>query len=354
MPRARTTLLVGNPTARSGKAAEALALAMGALEAAGLAPELVPTLPDGGTIEAVASRIEREDVARVVYLGGDGTFAEAAKGILLARDRSGVDVPLGMLPMGTANNQGRSFGIAAGLAALERNVAIIGEGLELGLDVGRIEAWSAETDTSRPQLLRQDLFFDSAGMGLSAEILETRNRDREVVEQFPLLSSLYRDHLVYAGATLRSLVSGMFAGKTFGATLRVDDRVIEVESCTDLIVLDTILYGGEWVFAPESRPDDGRFELVIVRSHGDWVSAAISHFKQNPVLAEDLEELGFETTAERRPAGRHIEIDLHRPSGLDAIPSQIDGEEWVASDRYVIEALFQHLRVIVPEDPRWI
>jgi diacylglycerol kinase family enzyme len=332
---------------------------MASLDAAALAPELVPTRPDGGTIEDVAVRIEREDVARVVYLGGDGTFAEAAKGLLLARERSGIDVPFGMLPMGTANNQGRSFGIEAGLQALERNVAIIGEGLEMGLDVGRIEAWTtpeaAGSDVDGgPTLHAQDLFFDSAGMGLSAEILEQRNRDREAVEQFPLLSSLYRDHLVYAGATLRSLVSGMFSGKTFGATLRIDGRLLEIESCSDLIVLDTILYGGEWVFAPESRPDDGRFEIVVVRSHADWVSAAIAHFKQNPVLAEDLEQLGFEASTEPRPAGRHLEIELHRPDGLEPIPAQIDGEEWVSCDRYVIEALFQHLRVIVPEDPRWI
>ena len=38
----------------------------------------------------------------------------------LGRERAGVDVPLGMLPMGTANDQGRSFGIVAGVKALAR------------------------------------------------------------------------------------------------------------------------------------------------------------------------------------------------------------------------------------------
>src|SRR5690606_12089291 len=104
----RVSILVANPTARTGKAERAIQRALEGLTAAGLEPEFFPTLPEGRTVASLADRIEREDVARVIYLGGDGTFAESAKGIILARERAGIDVPLGMLPMGTANDQGRS------------------------------------------------------------------------------------------------------------------------------------------------------------------------------------------------------------------------------------------------------
>ncbi len=114
MPTPRTTVLVANPTARSGAAKKFIDNAMTALAEAGLAPEFFATLPDGETVPALAERLEREGAARVVYMGGDGTFAEAAKAIILSRERSGLDVPLGMLPMGTANDQGRSFGISRG------------------------------------------------------------------------------------------------------------------------------------------------------------------------------------------------------------------------------------------------
>jgi hypothetical protein len=36
------------------------------------------------------------------------------------------------------------------------------------------------------------------------------------------------------------------------------------------------------------------------------------------------------------------------------VHAQIDGEEWVSTDHYRIENLFHHLRIIVPEDPRWV
>jgi diacylglycerol kinase family enzyme len=91
---------------------------MTGLAEARLEPEFFSTLPGGATVAALAQRLEPGDVARVIYLGGDGTFAETAKGIILAREQYGVDVPMGMLPMGTANDQGRSFGVHSGRKAL--------------------------------------------------------------------------------------------------------------------------------------------------------------------------------------------------------------------------------------------
>ena len=36
------------------------------------------------------------------------------------------------------------------------------------------------------------------------------------------------------------------------------------------------------------------------------------------------------------------------------IYAQIDGEEFVAAERYRIENLFHHLRILVPEDAHWV
>ena len=186
MTKHSKTLLVGNPTARTGKAKRAIESAMAYLKKAGLNPEFFSTLPEGRTVAALADRLEAvDDVARVAYLGGDGTFAESAKGIILARERTGANHPLAMLPMGTANDQGRSFGIQAGEKALEANIDIIKEGVEGWLDVGRVEA----LDT-HGEVIGQDLWFDNTGFGLSARILAQRNRDIEKVKRFPILQGL--------------------------------------------------------------------------------------------------------------------------------------------------------------------
>lgn len=337
---------MANPTARSGKAKRYIDDAMAVLDDAGLFPEFFATLPAGATVAALAARIEREDAARVVYMGGDGTFAEAAKGIILARERAGIDVPLGMLPMGTANDQGRSFGITSGVRALRRNVEVIAAGIEQWLDVGRIEAFDAAGEA-----IAKDLWFDSCGMGFSARVLAKRNREREWVEKVPVLRSLYRDKLVYTSATLRTLVLGAFGGANFDADVTIDDSSGHFESVTDILVQGTIVYAGDWIFDPTAKPDDGKFEVVVLRGHADWAAAALGGHKRNPVTGDDLEVMGLP----RRdvPRGRIIEIRI-APKKRSRIHAQIDGEEFVTAGHYRIENLFNYLRIIVPEDSHWV
>lgn len=351
MPKPRVSLLVGNPTARSGKAAKAIEAAMAGLTAARLQPEFFGTLPQGATVAALAERLERGDVARVVYLGGDGTFAETAKGIILAREQYGTDVPMGMLPMGTANDQGRSFGVRSGVKALANNIKVIAAGIEQWLDVGKVEAFDPDG-----ALLRRDLWFDSWGLGLSAQILAKRNRDRDFVARIPLLRQVYRDKLVYIRAGLSSylkhILKSMVGRARFAAEIRVDDQKLSYDALNDIVVKGTLLYGGDWIFAPESKPDDGKFEVIIVKNSADWGAAAITSHKRNPVTGDDLEILGVP----RRviPSGRTIDIRVTRPEGMPPLPAQIDGEEFLSADHYRIDNLYHYLRILVPEDAHWV
>ena len=347
---ARISILVANATARTGKAEQVIKRALAGLEAAGLQPEFFATLPEGKTVAGLADRIERDDVAQVIYLGGDGTFAEAAKGIILARERSGVDVPLAMLPMGTANDQGRSFGISAGPRALDDNIQTIVGGCEQWMDVGRIDALDSEGE-----VLRSDLWFDNCGFGLSARILAQRNRDRDMVANLPIVKELYRDKLVYAGAAVTQMVRSVVGGPSssqFSCEVTVDGEVLEWVGLTDLVVNGTILYGGEWIFVESSRPDDGKFEVVPFRSHADWVMAAITGHKKNPVTDDDREVVGL--GGRKFCQGKLIELRLFGANQGPAIHAQIDGEEFVTAPHYRVENLFHHLRIIVPENPHWV
>src|SRR5690606_33425028 len=75
-------VLVANPTAHSGKAAEWIRHARACLDEVQIAHRFVPTEPDGATIERVTEAIDTGGARLVIYMGGDGTFAEVAKGIL--------------------------------------------------------------------------------------------------------------------------------------------------------------------------------------------------------------------------------------------------------------------------------
>jgi diacylglycerol kinase family enzyme len=328
-----THLLVGNPTAQSGKNAERIDRAIRELAAAGTACDVLPTLPAGATIPAVAERLRSGGYACVVAMGGDGTFREVASGLL--ESGRADDIAMAMLPTGTANDQGRSFGLEAGEGALARNLEVILAGRQTRLDAGKITtpggtAW----------------FFDSAGWGISARVLRARNEDRAIVEQTPVLKSFYRDHLVYAGALLRVFLESYVVRDAFRATIDADGRHVVLDGLTDLIVKGTRVYGGAWVFDRTSHHDDGLFEVVPFRGKLDWTSKAIVDLDGNPITEEMLNAIGVEHSHPFRAA--RLTVHLEWPAGGAAPAAQIDGEEYPASDRASIEVVARAIRLVVP------
>ncbi|MEZ4226353.1 MAG: diacylglycerol kinase family protein [Polyangiaceae bacterium] len=330
-------LLVGNPTAQSGKNAARIERAQALFAQHGVAAELFSTLPAGATIDALAERLRLDRDEVVVSMGGDGTFREVAAAIVEASAR----VTLGMLPTGTANDQGKSFGLGATEAALERNVAVVVAGKCCGLDAGRLVLCDAAGSAERA-----DYFFDSAGFGLSARVLAVRNKDRETVAKLGPLKELYRDQLVYAGALLRTFLEAQVVDDKFSAVVEADGTSHTFHGLTDLIFKGTRLYGGAWVFDKTSRPDDGQFECVVFRGKREWTSKAIVDLEGNPVTEELLNEVGVEHSKPIRAA--HFDVTLAQ-EGEVPIAAQIDGEEHPCSHQFRVEVLTRAITLIVPE-----
>jgi len=297
----------------------------------------VATEPEGRTIERVREVIDDAGARVVIYMGGDGTFAEVAKGIFASRHAG--DVAMGMLPTGTANDQGKSFGLSAGAGALPRNVAVIAAGETARCDIGRLEIERGD------RIVHRDLFFDSFSIGLGAASLLTRNRDRERVGRIPGLGALYRDHLVYAGAVLQRFVESYVVDIKFDVDAVIDGAVHHFEHVLDIILKNTKIFGGEWIFDPRTESDDGRFEFVPVTGRRDLGTKLIGSLRRSPVGVDDLQLLGFS----HAPAISGSRFDLTVRGGT--LPAaQCDGEELPAGERYRVEVVPRALRLIVPRD----
>jgi diacylglycerol kinase family enzyme len=334
-----THLLVGNPTAQSGKNAARIERARTALREAGVTCDLLPTLPDGATIAAVTRALDDGGYGVVIAMGGDGTFREVASGLLESKRSTGI--ALGMLPTGTANDQGRSFGLEASEDSLAYNVAVIASGRETHLDAGVVTAM-----TNEGAVLARSFFFDSLGWGISARTLAARNADRRVVEGNPVLRELYRDKLVYAGALLRTFLESYVTDDTFAAKVVADGEEHELSLLTDLLVKGTRVYAGAWVLDRTSRHDDGLFEVIPFRGKLDWTSKAIVDLQDNPITEEMLNTIGVEHSKPFR--GSHIELSFEYPQRGAKPAAQLDGEEFVATARAKVEVLPRALRLIVP------
>lgn len=333
-------LLVGNPTAQSGKNAARIDRARAAMADRGWAVQLMPTEPAGRTVDTLRGRLAQHTPDVCVYMGGDGTFAEVAKGLLRAQGDGSPMPPLGMLPSGTANDQGKSFGISSAEAALAENLDIIGAGHTLRMDAGRVE----RIDTRTGRVSHADLFFDSVGWGMHPDILAVRNEDRAALRHIPFLRDVYRDHAVYAGAALERYLASWVEPTKFMASVQHDGGEQVFEGLTDLVIKGTAIYGGEWVLDRHSRPDDGRMELVPMQGRRDMFSKAIRDWKHLPIWQEHLDALGVRHS--EGPSARAFEIQLARP-GREDVQTQIDGEEWRAGRHFRVEVLPGVLPVIV-------
>ena len=268
-------LLVANPRSRGGAAARRVPLAVEALQRRAEV-EILPATDD--TAAAVAARLDGSAFDRVVALGGDGTFARVADGVLDAS----VAVPLAILPAGLANNHARGLHIPTIYDDLDAAVQRVFAEAQLRMDVGRLRSDEA---------IR---FYDTVGFGFQASAL----RQRERLRQLPGLGG----ELGYAVAT------GLQLGKRhrFDASVRIDGRTRRFSGAIDLIVSNSVWYGGRWILDRHARPDDGILELVAVPG---W-RALVRH------LWSDLAPGGI---AEDRGAEIAVEFDRE-------VDSQVDGE----------------------------
>lgn len=98
-------LLVLNPVAGKGKGKEILFNTVELLTEHGFRVTVLPTVSGGKTERTIAE--ECKNYGTVVAVGGDGTLNNVINGIM----KSGCDVPLGYIPLGSTNDFGKSLNL---------------------------------------------------------------------------------------------------------------------------------------------------------------------------------------------------------------------------------------------------
>jgi diacylglycerol kinase (ATP) len=123
------TLVVMNPAAGQLDAERALRLLAGAFAVRGAGFDVVQTT-GAGDAAAAARRAVAEGCRAVVAVGGDGTVGEVITGL------AGSDVPLGIVPKGTANQVAANLGIPR---FIEDAVEVAVNGVPARIDLGRLD-----------------------------------------------------------------------------------------------------------------------------------------------------------------------------------------------------------------------
>src|SRR5262249_780397 len=156
------------------------------------------------------------------------------------------------------------------------------------------------------------------------------------------LGAIYRDQLVYAGAIFRRLVESYVVDVKFDLECVVDGKGHAFDNMLDVILKNTKIFGGEWIFDHNTESDDGRFELVPVPARRDFGTKLIGSLRGSPVGVDDLKSLGFDH--EPPIPGSKFEL-IVRTNNAPLPAAQIDGEEVPAGDRYYIDVVPRALRL---------
>jgi diacylglycerol kinase (ATP) len=218
----------------------------------------------------------------IVCMGGDGTINEVINGL------KSPQIPVLAIPTGTSNVLTGELKTTGGVdKILERLLYQKHRTWDLGI----------ESNTKRKFAL-----FASAGF--DAEVVHTFDRQGRRV--FPMV-----EYFMWG-------VFSMLNHKVKEITVEIDGKIVEQKA--PLVMISNVsYYGGPLVFTPLSRPDDGYFDIIVVRrgTHRDLVR----HLYYG--ILRYISGLNLKVKAIDHYRGKKIRLF---PTKGEQIPLQVDGE----------------------------
>jgi len=179
----------------------------------------------------------------IVAIGGDGTINEAVNGFFDEEGPIAPDAIFSFVTSGTGGDFRKSFGIAPGAAAA---IARLKDAEPMPVDVGRVSCLSAMgTPTIRH-------FINIASFGLSGAVVDSVNRAR--------IAKLFGGRFAFGFHSALDLLT--YKERT--VRIRVDNVFDETARISTVAIANGQHFGGGMRVAPDARPDDGVFDVIIM------------------------------------------------------------------------------------------
>ena len=183
----------------------------------------------------------------IIVVGGDGTLNEVVNGIFTQSHVEPKDITLGMIPVGTGNDWCRMFNVSNDYKQAAQAIA---NGKVFVQDVGCIRyISSADKEKIR-------YFVNMAGMGFDALVAKKTNQQKEAGTGNPL-------------SYVVNIFSSLFYYTFTKVTILLDNE--KVDSDIFSMSVGICQYnGGGMKQAPNAKPDDGLFDLTLIKPIGKF------------------------------------------------------------------------------------
>jgi len=233
----------------------------------------------------------QHEVDLVIVGGGDGTLNAAVDALVETK------LPLGILPLGTANDLARTLGISNSLAEA---CQIIACGEMRPIDLGWVNGKH---------------FFNVASMGLSVKI--TQRLTKEVKRRWGIFA--------YAAIALQVI----WESRPFSAEIRIKDKSFRVKT-VQIAIGNGRYYGGGMAVVHDATIDDQRLDLYSLEIQHWWQIIPLlpamrqgRHIRWRGVRALQGTEFVI-TTRKPRPINTDGEITTYTPATFRVIPKAVN------------------------------
>ncbi|WP_058270249.1 diacylglycerol/lipid kinase family protein [Olsenella massiliensis] len=311
------TLVLANPTARSGKGATAATFVQRFFESyASITTSFDLVLTERrGHATQLATRTQ--DVDTLVVLGGDGIIHEAVGGVMTLPRHSRPT--LAVIPMGSGNDFART--LHAAINDAETALAQIVSGKRRHIDLGLVTS-----DAGEAAYVAQTLSF-----GLDAAIALDTTRRREA-------NTRQRGSALFATSGLKIFSSG---SQGYPARLSIDGGAPQELQTLVMAIQNGPSYGGGFRVCPDAVPTDGLLDIcynVLVPSTPRLL-ALFALARVGKHASSSAVRFGRLTRA-------HVEFVGEEP------PCQVDGEPLLGRS-FDVRVLPDALDVIAPAVCPW-
>ncbi|MBK7213888.1 MAG: diacylglycerol kinase family lipid kinase [Bacteroidales bacterium] len=183
----------------------------------------------------------------IIVVGGDGTLNEVVNGIFTQNHIPPAEITLAMIPVGTGNDWCRMYNISNDY---KEAIDTIAKGNEFVQDAGMLKYF-----TSLGQE-KTRYFINMAGMGFDALVAKKTNRQKEKGKGNPFSYFI-------------NIFSSLFYYKFTKTSIALDDQTL-LQEVFSMSVGICQFNGGGMKQAPNAKPDDGLFDLTIIRPIGKF------------------------------------------------------------------------------------
>lgn len=183
-----------------------------------------------GDATEMAKKAVLEGYDTIVSCGGDGTINEVINGMVNS------NINFTILPLGT----GSDFGKTVGIRSYENTVNALNNGVLIEADVGKVNFY--KEDKTR-------YFLNILEIGFGAEVMEYVNT--------------HKKHRKYA--FLIGVIATVLKMKKFSIELDHNSENLNFETI-EVIVANGKYFGGGMLASPDSKIDDGKLDVHILKS----------------------------------------------------------------------------------------